>query len=59
MKTETHTEEIRCPECGLVQFATVDHTFPWWTYIHDCLGCGYTIMESDWIVLEKTFNKNK
>jgi ribosomal protein S27E len=43
----THKERIKCPKCGKVQAAIVQHTQPWWTYIHDCV-CGYTITESDW-----------
>lgn len=40
---------ILCPECGSVELATIDtSTVPWWTYIHDCKSCGYTIMESEW-----------
>ena len=44
-----HTEQIECPECGLHQIAKVEHTEPWWTYIHECTNCGYLIMESEWI----------
>jgi predicted RNA-binding Zn-ribbon protein involved in translation (DUF1610 family) len=46
-----HAERIRCPECGQEQDAVVQHTRPWWTYIHDCEKCGYTIMESEWEVV--------
>ena len=49
---ETHSERIRCPECGQEQDATVQHTRPFWTYVHDCVKCGYTIMESEWEVVE-------
>ncbi|MCE5226490.1 MAG: ASCH domain-containing protein [Porphyromonadaceae bacterium] len=45
---------ILCPECGSVELATIDtSTVPWWTYIHDCKNCGYTIMEyaSEWDAL--------
>lgn len=47
-------ELILCPECGSVELATIDtSTVPWWTYIHDCKNCGYTIMEyaSEWDAL--------
>lgn len=47
----THTELIRCPECGAEQDATVEHTWPWWSYIHGCVKCGYIIMESEWEVV--------
>lgn len=43
-----HFENIVCPECDREQLATVEHTFPFFTYIHECVGCGYTIMESEW-----------
>ncbi len=47
------TEKIRCPACGEVQDAEVDTTtIPWNTYIHDCVKCGYTVMESDWEKVE-------
>lgn len=43
---------ICCPECGSVELATIDtSSVPWWTYIHDCKNCGYTIMESEWDAL--------
>jgi hypothetical protein len=43
-----HKELIKCPECGLVQNARVEHTIPWYTYIHHCTQCEYVIMESEW-----------
>ncbi len=43
----THAETILCPNCGREQVAIVEHTQPWWTYIHNC-DCGYIIMESEW-----------
>lgn len=43
----SHTETILCPECWQECVATVEHTIPFYTYIHLCL-CGYTITESDW-----------
>jgi MinD superfamily P-loop ATPase len=50
-----HTEMIRCPECHLVQQAEVvlHPGDPWPSYIHDCTGCGYCIMESEWDVVNK------
>jgi len=45
-----HIEEIECPECGKREIATVKHTVPHYTYIHEC-ACGYTIMESEWILI--------
>ena len=47
-----HTEIIICPECKKEQVATVEHTWPWWTYIHHC-ECGYVVMESDWEVADE------
>ena len=43
----SHTERIVCPECHRTQTATVEHTRPWYVYIHEC-ECGYTITESEW-----------
>lgn len=43
-----HAEKIICPECQLIQTAIVEHTFPWWSYVHNCFGCKYVIMESEW-----------
>lgn len=43
----SHTETIKCPKCNAVQTATVEHTIPFYSYVHDC-ECGYTIMESEW-----------
>jgi len=45
--TTKHLESILCPNCGKICAATVEHTKPFWTYIHIC-KCGYTIMESKW-----------
>jgi ribosomal protein S27E len=45
---EKHLEKIKCPECGLIQIATVLHTLPWFSYYHDCINCKHTIMESEW-----------
>lgn len=45
---KTHKEHIWCPNCGKHQVAKVEHTNPFWTYIHECITCGYTIMESEW-----------
>lgn len=43
-----HEEIIKCPNCGKIQRATVCHTFPWYSYVHDCEKCSYIIMESEW-----------
>lgn len=45
---EFHTEKIRCPECDKLQVARVQHTVPFYTFIHTCEKCGYVIMESEW-----------
>lgn len=39
---------IKCPECNFQQAATVELTVPFPTYVHNCINCGYTIMESEW-----------
>jgi len=39
---------IICPNCGAIELATIEETIPFWTYIHDCTKCKFTIMESDW-----------
>ena len=44
---EFHIETIKCPSCGRIQQARVEHTFPWWNYAHIC-DCGYAILESEW-----------
>ena len=43
-----HAETIKCPECGEIQEAFVEHTVLWNVYIHECITCGYIIMESEW-----------
>lgn len=45
---ESHEEKIKCPECKTIQIAIVIHTFPLYTYIHNCTKCKYLIMESEW-----------
>lgn len=42
-----HFELIKCPECNDNQVATVWHTVPFFSYMHEC-ECGYIITESDW-----------
>lgn len=46
--SESHTEQIICPECKSIQTATVEHTPLWNSYVHECTECGYIIMESEW-----------
>jgi hypothetical protein len=54
--TESWTERIRCPRCGLVQDATVvvydEHPFA--AYVHACTCCCYLIVESEWDIVEET-----
>ena len=45
---EYHEETIICPKCGKVQVAKVEHTAPFYSYVHECEKCGYTILESEW-----------
>jgi len=47
MVKREHTERIICPSCHKEQVATVEHTWPFYSYVHFC-ECGYTIMESEW-----------
>lgn len=43
-----YAETIKCPECNMVQKATVHATAPFFTYLHTCENCKHLIMESDW-----------
>lgn len=55
-----HYESIVCPECDKEQLATVEHSMPFFTYIHECVNCGYTIMESEWQkVIPQFFEPNE
>jgi len=47
-------DNIRCPECGVVQGADVTHTEgdPFASWIHECIACGFIIMESEWEKVE-------
>jgi C4-type Zn-finger protein len=51
---KSHTEKIKCPECGTVQEAKVYHTGPFWSYVHRCKKCGYQIMESEWNTIRES-----
>lgn len=53
MKLKTKTVRIICPECGQIQYAKVEHTIPFSTYIHKCEKCEYIIMESEWQRVEE------
>ncbi len=52
-KIASHLENIVCPGCQSMQSAEVEHTRPWWSYVHTCTECGYIIMESEWDVGSK------
>jgi predicted RNA-binding Zn-ribbon protein involved in translation (DUF1610 family) len=54
-KTESHTQIIICPNCGKKCIAKVEHTFPFWSYVHEC-DCGYWITESEWELAEEKHN---
>lgn len=43
-----HSETIICPMCEELQEATVEHTIPWYSFVHECDKCGYIITESEW-----------
>lgn len=47
-KVKFHKERIRCPNCGKVQTAIVEHLVPFNDYTHQCKSCGYWITESEW-----------
>lgn len=47
-QNEKHIEEIKCPECNMKQYAVVEHSTPFYTYIHHCWHCEYIILESEW-----------
>lgn len=49
---KAHKELIKCPNCEKTQIATVEHTYPFFTYIHECEICGYMISESEWITIK-------
>ena len=51
-KVKHHNETIVCPECNAIEHATVMHTVPWYSYVHECTKCGYIVMESDWTLAE-------
>lgn len=46
--SKMHYEKIKCIDCNHEQIAEVQHTWPWWSYVHTCTRCGYVIMESEW-----------
>jgi len=48
LQSPSHIESIVCPKCSHIEDATVDHTQPWYSYVHTCTACGYIIMESEW-----------
>lgn len=50
---DSHNEVIECPSCMKQQQATVNHTTPFYYYVHECEKCQYIIMESDWNKIEK------
>lgn len=41
-------ELVECPECSFIQFAIVENTPVFDSYVHECKQCGYIITESDW-----------
>lgn len=45
---KSHKETIVCPECISIQEATVYHTEPFITAVHECSECKCIIMESEW-----------
>lgn len=53
MDSEFHRERIECPECHILEMAYVEHTEPFWTYVHTCGNCGHVITESEWKTIDK------
>lgn len=49
---KTHKVRIECQECNLIQNAIVEVGIPFNTYVHECIGCGYTITESEWVEIK-------
>ena len=47
-KMSGHLEQIICPECESIETAEVQHTTPFWAYVHICSKCGHAIIESEW-----------
>lgn len=48
MKVQVTPVYIYCPKCLNTCKASVQHTVPFFTYIHECEHCKYLIMESEW-----------
>ncbi len=48
-----HFEKIECPNCHSIELAKVEHTEPWWSYVHECKKCDYLIGESEWDKVEE------
>lgn len=44
----SQSQQIICPNCRSHESAVVEDTLPWWTYVHVCRNCEYTITESEW-----------
>jgi hypothetical protein len=59
MKTDFHLELIKCPKCGVKQWGKVEHTTPWYSYVHRCISCEYIIMESEWDKVNKNEEEKK
>ena len=53
-----HIEWIECPECKKEQGSFVEYTFPFYSYVHECLKCKYIIMESEWNETRQLINAN-
>ena len=43
-----HEELIKCPECGKIQWGEVEHTWPFYSLVSECVNCAYIITESVW-----------
>ena len=56
---DAHFETIKCPQCETIQNARVEHSFSFWSYVHECTHCNYIITESDWDVIKKKLHYEK
>lgn len=50
---DSHIESIVCPNCNHIEQATVLHTAPFYSYVHNCTQCCHIIMESEWQTIEQ------
>ena len=54
---KSHIERIVCPMCGAIQDVVVEHTTPWFSFVHECISCEYIISESEWDSIDEEDKK--